>query len=78
VYYGIGILQYFVYDLIFLGVRGAVAFALTIRNSADSLYDLMFTTTLLIVISSVIFCGGFSTQMLQLLKIRYTIITHLF
>ena len=53
-----------------IGLRGAIAFALAIRSAADSLYKVMFTTTLLIVITSVILCGGLSTQMLQMLKIR--------
>ena len=55
---------------LFQGLRGAVAFALAIRNTSTPQRRLMFSTTLLIVIATVILCGGFSMQMLQWLKIK--------
>lgn len=53
------------------GLRGAIAFALAIRNTSTNQRSLMLSTTLVIVIVTVILCGGFTTQMLQWLKIRY-------
>lgn len=53
-----------------LGLRGAIAFALAIRNTSDDARKVMFSTTLVIVIATVISCGGLTTQMLLWLKIR--------
>ncbi|XP_013382889.1 sodium/hydrogen exchanger 6 isoform X1 [Lingula anatina] len=60
----------FQHMMMFSGLRGAIAFALAIRNTLTPARELMFTTTLLIVILTVILCGGFTTQMLQWLRIR--------
>ena len=51
------------------GLRGAMAFALAIRNTSTRPRRVMFTTTLLIVETTVILCGGCTTQMLQWLGI---------
>ncbi|CAH1781486.1 unnamed protein product [Owenia fusiformis] len=56
--------------MMFSGLRGAIAFALAIRNTSSSVRQLLLSTTLVIVIATVIGCGGFTTQMLQWLKIR--------
>ncbi|XP_071951818.1 sodium/hydrogen exchanger 6-like [Antedon mediterranea] len=56
--------------LMFSGLRGAIAFALAIRNTASESRQLMLNATLIIVLITVIFCGGLSTQMLAWLKIR--------
>eukprot|EP00057_Strongylocentrotus_purpuratus_P020129 XP_011674603.1 PREDICTED: sodium/hydrogen exchanger 9 [Strongylocentrotus purpuratus] len=56
--------------LFFSGLRGAIAFALAIRNKATYGQELILTTTLIIVLVTVIFCGGITTQMLAWLKIR--------
>ena len=59
-----------------LGLRGAVAFALAIRNTADIARQLMLTTVLVIVIATVLVNGGLTTQALMYLKIRYAIRKH--
>ncbi|EDV22044.1 uncharacterized protein TRIADDRAFT_11431, partial [Trichoplax adhaerens] len=56
--------------MLFAGLRGAIAFALAIRNTSSESRQLMFTTTLMIVFATVIFNGGGTGQMLSLLKIR--------
>nr|XP_054771253.1 sodium/hydrogen exchanger 9-like isoform X1 [Lytechinus pictus] len=56
--------------LFFSGLRGAIAFALAIRNKATYGQELILTTTLIIVLVTVVFCGGLTTQMLAWLKIR--------
>jgi sodium/hydrogen exchanger-like protein 6/7 len=54
------------------GLRGAMAYALAIRNAGSGLQGrLMFSTTIVIVIATVILCGGLTTPMLQWLKIKY-------
>lgn len=55
----------------FPGVRGAMAFALAIRNTLTEQRHLMLTTTSLIAIVTVIVCGGFATQLLAWLGIPY-------
>lgn len=57
--------------LMFAGLRGAIAFALAIRNTQDNERQLIFTTTLCIVMVTVLFCGGLTTLVLQCLKIPY-------
>lgn len=52
------------------GLRGAMAFALAIRNTNSEVQQTIFSTTLVIVIATVILCGGCTTQMLLWLKIR--------
>ena len=52
------------------GLRGAIAFALAIRNTQTEIRQLIFTTTLMIVIVTVFINGGLSTLALQVLKIK--------
>jgi len=53
------------------GLRGAMAFALAIRNTSTIHQRTIFSTTLIIVIATVMLCGGLTTQMLLWLKIRW-------
>ncbi|XP_012278653.1 sodium/hydrogen exchanger 7 isoform X3 [Orussus abietinus] len=55
--------------LFFAGLRGAMSFALAIRNTVSVARQAMLTTTSLIVILTVIFQGGATTQMLSWLNI---------
>uniref|UniRef100_A0A1Z5L5J2 Semaphorin-1A n=1 Tax=Ornithodoros moubata TaxID=6938 RepID=A0A1Z5L5J2_ORNMO len=59
----------FQHVLFFSGLRGAMAFALAIRNTLSEQRHLMLTTTSLIVMVTVIVCGGFTTQLLAWLNI---------
>ena len=56
--------------LLYQGLRGAVAFALAMRNTSTMARQTILSATLIIVIVTVIFCGGFTTLVLQWLKIR--------
>lgn len=56
--------------MFFSGLRGAMAFALAIRNTSSQARRLILTTTLVIVIITVILCGGLTSKMLVWLKIR--------
>lgn len=56
--------------LVFAGLRGAIAFALAIRNTQTAERQLIFTTTLCIVIATVLVCGSLTTLALQCLKIQ--------
>jgi len=60
----------FQHMMMFSGLRGAIAFALAIRNTSNEERSLILSTTLIIVIATVILCGGLTTPMLQWLKIR--------
>jgi sodium/hydrogen exchanger-like protein 6/7 len=60
----------FQHMLVFAGLRGAIAFALAIRNTQSQARQLIFTTTLVIVMGTVLVCGGFTTLMLQFLRIK--------
>ncbi|KAK2160311.1 hypothetical protein LSH36_136g04037 [Paralvinella palmiformis] len=60
----------FQHMMMFSGLRGAIAFALAIRNTQSDQRKVIFSTTLVLVITTVILFGGFTTQMLQWLKIR--------
>lgn len=60
--------------IIFSGLRGAFAFALAIRNVSTQARSLMYTTTSIIVIVTVVFNGTLTAPVLKLLKIRYTIL----
>eukprot|EP00095_Tigriopus_kingsejongensis_P007072 maker-scaffold912_size81766-snap-gene-0.17 protein:Tk07072 transcript:maker-scaffold912_size81766-snap-gene-0.17-mRNA-1 annotation:"sodium hydrogen exchanger 7 isoform x2" len=53
----------------FSGLRGAMAFALAVSNTASPARQMFFTTTCLIAIITVIFLGGLTTPMLTLLEI---------
>ncbi|XP_066965843.1 sodium/hydrogen exchanger 6 isoform X4 [Macrobrachium rosenbergii] len=55
--------------LFFSGLRGAIAFALAIRNTSSDSRKAILTTTSLIVIVTVILCGGLTTQVLSWLGI---------
>lgn len=61
---------YCVLSLLNQGLRGAMAFALAIRNTSTPARKTILSTTLIIVILTVILCGGLTTQVLQWLKIR--------
>ncbi|XP_067313759.1 sodium/hydrogen exchanger 6a [Pseudorasbora parva] len=56
--------------MMFAGLRGAMTFALSIRDTATYARQMMFSTTLLVVFFTVWFCGGGTTQMLSCQKIR--------
>lgn len=60
----------FQHMLVFAGLRGAIAFALAIRNTQEETRQLIFTTTLVIVMVTVFVCGGLTTLVLQLLRIK--------
>uniref|UniRef100_A0A8C5LYJ9 Sodium/hydrogen exchanger n=1 Tax=Leptobrachium leishanense TaxID=445787 RepID=A0A8C5LYJ9_9ANUR len=62
--------------LMFSGLRGAMAFALAIRDTTSYAHQMMFTTTLLIVFFTVWVIGGGTTPMLSWLNIR--LIFHIF
>lgn len=57
--------------LVFLGLRGAMTFALSIRDTATFARQMMFSTNLLVVFFTVWVCGGGTTQMLSCQRIRY-------
>lgn len=63
----------FQHMLFFAGLRGAVAFALAIRNTGTIARQLMLTTVLVIAIVTVIFNGGLTTQALLKLGIRVNV-----
>ena len=56
--------------MFFSGLRGAMAFALAIRNTSSKARQLILSTTIVIVIVTVIFCGGLTSKVLVWLKIR--------
>ncbi|PWA18808.1 hypothetical protein CCH79_00005672 [Gambusia affinis] len=56
--------------LLNLGLRGAMTFALSIRDTATYARQMMFSTNLLVVFFTVWVCGGGTTQMLSCLRIR--------
>ncbi|KAM9795017.1 sodium/hydrogen exchanger 6a isoform 2-T2 [Neosynchiropus ocellatus] len=60
----------FQHMMMFAGLRGAMTFALSIRDTATYARQMMFSTTLLIVFFTVWFCGGGTTQMLSCQRIR--------
>ena len=51
------------------GLRGAIAFALAIRNTLSASRQMILTTTILIVAVTVIFCGGSAVSLLTWLGI---------
>uniref|UniRef100_A0A8D0AKI0 Sodium/hydrogen exchanger n=1 Tax=Sander lucioperca TaxID=283035 RepID=A0A8D0AKI0_SANLU len=61
----------FQHMMMFAGLRGAMTFALSIRDTATYARQMMFTTTLLVVFFTVWICGGGTTQMLSCQHIRY-------
>uniref|UniRef100_A0A8B9JWD6 Sodium/hydrogen exchanger n=1 Tax=Astyanax mexicanus TaxID=7994 RepID=A0A8B9JWD6_ASTMX len=64
----------FQHMMMFAGLRGAMAFALAIRDTATYARQMMFTTTLLIVFFTVWVFGGGTTPMLSWLHIRSVLI----
>lgn len=60
----------FQHMLYFSGLRGAVAFALSIRNTSSLPRQLMLTTVLVIVLATVIVNGGLTMRALLYLDIR--------
>ncbi|XP_036379894.1 sodium/hydrogen exchanger 6-like [Megalops cyprinoides] len=60
----------FQHVMMFAGLRGAMTFALSIRDTATYARQMMFSTTLLIVFFTVWVCGGGTTQMLSCMRIR--------
>lgn len=59
----------FQHVLCFSGLRGAMAFALALRNTLSEPRQLMLTTTSLIVIVTVVVCGGSTATLLEILNI---------
>ncbi|XP_061265853.1 sodium/hydrogen exchanger 7 isoform X1 [Bos javanicus] len=62
----------FQHMMMFSGLRGAMAFALAIRDTASYARQMMFTTTLLIVFFTVWIIGGGTTPMLSWLNISFS------
>ncbi|XP_076148591.1 sodium/hydrogen exchanger 6a [Alosa pseudoharengus] len=60
----------FQHMMMFAGLRGAMTFALSIRDTATYARRMMFSTTLLVVFFTVWVCGGGTTQMLSCQRIR--------
>ncbi|XP_068107072.1 sodium/hydrogen exchanger 6 isoform X2 [Hyperolius riggenbachi] len=60
----------FQHMMMFAGLRGAMAFALAIRDTATYARQMMFSTTLLVVFFTVWVFGGGTTAMLSCLHIR--------
>ncbi|XP_061221272.1 sodium/hydrogen exchanger 9 isoform X2 [Neopsephotus bourkii] len=60
----------FQHMMMFSGLRGAIAFALAIRDTESQPKQMMFTTALLIVLFTVWVFGGGTTPMLTWLQIR--------
>ncbi|CDQ93051.1 unnamed protein product [Oncorhynchus mykiss] len=60
----------FQHVMMFAGLRGAMTFALSIRDTATYARQMMFSTTLLIVFFTVWVCGGGTTPMLSFMSIR--------
>jgi len=59
----------FQHMLWFSGLRGAMAFALAMQNTMSEARQMFLTTTSLISIFTVIFCGGMTSPLLGFLKI---------
>uniref|UniRef100_A0A3P9HSL5 Sodium/hydrogen exchanger n=1 Tax=Oryzias latipes TaxID=8090 RepID=A0A3P9HSL5_ORYLA len=60
----------FQHMMMFAGLRGAMTFALSIRDTATYARRMMFSTTLLVVFFTVWICGGGTMQMLSCQRIR--------
>uniref|UniRef100_A0A674PNL6 Sodium/hydrogen exchanger n=1 Tax=Takifugu rubripes TaxID=31033 RepID=A0A674PNL6_TAKRU len=61
----------FQHMMMFAGLRGAMTFALSIRDTATYARQMMFSTTLLLVFFTVWVCGGGTTPMLSCQRIRW-------
>ncbi|XP_031575309.1 sodium/hydrogen exchanger 9-like [Actinia tenebrosa] len=66
----------FQHMMFFSGLRGAIAFALAVRNSVSIPRQMMLTATLVIVIVSVIVLGGLTVPVLSGLGIRSGVDEH--
>jgi sodium/hydrogen exchanger-like protein 6/7 len=66
----------FQHMMMFSGLRGAIAFALAVRNTVSMPRQMMLTATLSIVLVSVILIGGATTPVLKLLQIRTGVDEH--
>ncbi|VUZ41128.1 unnamed protein product [Hymenolepis diminuta] len=55
--------------LVFCGLRGAMAFSLSIRNTSTGVRQMFFSTTIIIVIITVLLGGCFAIPILQWLEI---------
>ncbi|NXD69449.1 SL9A9 protein, partial [Eolophus roseicapillus] len=64
----------FQHMMMFSGLRGAIAFALAIRDTESQPKQMMFTTALLIVLFTVWVFGGGTTPMLTWLQIRLVLV----
>ncbi|XP_046853537.1 sodium/hydrogen exchanger 7-like isoform X2 [Xenia sp. Carnegie-2017] len=60
----------FQHMMFFAGLRGAVAFALAIRNTSSLARQMMLSTVLMIVLITVVINGGSTMSMLTYLKIK--------
>ncbi|XP_068733044.1 sodium/hydrogen exchanger 6-like isoform X1 [Montipora capricornis] len=60
----------FQHMMVFAGLRGAVAFALAMRNTGSVPRQMMLTSVLIVVLVTVIINGGATMSVLTLLKIR--------
>ncbi|KAF1743457.1 hypothetical protein MXB_5355 [Myxobolus squamalis] len=63
----------YMHILTWSGLRGAMAFALAIRNTATEVRQVMLTATLSSVLISVLFQGGLTFPLIKLLKIKNNI-----
>lgn len=63
------VVHHFVLSVI-LGLRGAVAFALAMRNTESVPRQMMLTSVLIVVLVTVIINGGATMSVLSFLKIR--------
>ena len=68
-YYSLYIL-FFSFSSFNLGLRGAVAFALAMRNTESVPRQMMLTSVLIVVLVTVIINGGSTMSVLSFLKIR--------
>jgi sodium/hydrogen exchanger-like protein 6/7 len=53
----------------FSGLRGAMAFALALKNTVTDVRQMFFTTTCVITIATVIFNGGMTVPVLTFLEV---------
>ena len=63
----------FQHMLWFSGLRGAMAFALAVRNTVTTVRQLFFTTTCVIAITTVIFIGGCAMPAMSFLQVRQSV-----
>ena len=56
----------------FTGLRGAIAFAISIQNTTSEVRQIFFTNTCIIVIVTVFINGAATSVMLSFLKVNYT------